>query len=190
MPALSQKEAGAYYTPDAVVGTLLRWAVRHEDDRLLDPACGDGRFIAGHRNAVGIEQDTQATQSAMERAPWALVHEGDFFSWAAETPGCARNLSNPSNELHAAADFEHHQLSQSKRLGGEAVVSYGRRVLDLAHLYSHDLRHLLFLVESTDRPRTLGRIRLRSFWPRGGRREHQQSAPFIWKAIRSTCGYG
>lgn len=85
MRRLTQKEAGAYYTPDSVVSSLLQWAVRHEDDRLLDPSCGDGGFIAGHRNSVGIEQDLQATQSAMERAPWALVHEGDFFSWAAET---------------------------------------------------------------------------------------------------------
>jgi adenine-specific DNA-methyltransferase len=83
---LSQKQAGAYYTPDPVVSSLLQWAVYHEEDRLLDPSCGDGRFLAGHRNSVGIEQDTQATQTAVERAPWALVHEGDFFAWAAETP--------------------------------------------------------------------------------------------------------
>jgi len=82
---LSQKEAGAYYTPDPAVGSLLKWAVRRESDRLLDPSCGDGRFIAGHRNSVGIEQDPQATEIAMERAKWALVHEGDFFAWAAET---------------------------------------------------------------------------------------------------------
>jgi adenine-specific DNA-methyltransferase len=80
-----QKEAGAYYTPDPVVSCLVSWAVRSEDDRLLDPSCGDGRFIAGHRNSVGIEQDLQATRTAIERAPWALVHEGDFFAWASET---------------------------------------------------------------------------------------------------------
>lgn len=83
--ALSQKDAGAYYTPDPVVSSLISWAVRSENDRLLDPSCGDGRFIAGHRNSVGIEQDLQATRTAMERAPWALVHEGDFFAWASET---------------------------------------------------------------------------------------------------------
>jgi adenine-specific DNA-methyltransferase len=82
---LNQKQAGAYYTPDAVVQTLSQWAVRNESDRLIDPACGDGRFIAGHRNAVGIEQDGRAAGDAIARAPWALVHEGDFFSWAAET---------------------------------------------------------------------------------------------------------
>jgi adenine-specific DNA-methyltransferase len=85
MKRLSQKEAGAYYTPDSVVSSLLQWAIRRENDRLLDPACGDGRFLAGHRNSVGIEQDVEATQTAVNRAPWALVHEGDFFSWAAET---------------------------------------------------------------------------------------------------------
>ena len=83
---LSQKEAGAYYTPDPVVSSLLRWVIRNDEDRLLDPSCGDGRFIEGHRHSVGIEQESHATQSAMARAPWALVHEGDFFSWALETP--------------------------------------------------------------------------------------------------------
>jgi adenine-specific DNA-methyltransferase len=68
-----------------VVSTLLQWAVRNKEDRLIDPACGDGRFIAGHRNAVGIEQDVRVARFAMERAPWALVHEGDFFAWAAKT---------------------------------------------------------------------------------------------------------
>ena len=80
-----QKEAGAYYTPDPVVSSLVSWAVRDVEDRLLDPSCGDGRFIASHRNTVGIEQDTEATRIAVARAPWALVHEGDFFSWASET---------------------------------------------------------------------------------------------------------
>jgi hypothetical protein len=65
---LSQKEAGAYYTPDAVVATLLRWAVRNARDRLIDPSCGDGRFIAGHRNSVGIERDVRAAGEAMARA--------------------------------------------------------------------------------------------------------------------------
>lgn len=82
---LTRKEKGAFYTPDGVVWTLLQWAVRDPDDRLIDPACGDGRFIAGHRNSVGIEQDVTAAGAAITRAPWALIHEGDFFAWAAET---------------------------------------------------------------------------------------------------------
>jgi adenine-specific DNA-methyltransferase len=83
--ARKRKEAGSYYTPEAVASSLVSWAVRSPQDRLLDPSCGDGRFIAGHRNSIGIEQDIEAAAIAMQRAPWALVHEGDFFAWAANT---------------------------------------------------------------------------------------------------------
>lgn len=79
------KANGAYYTPDVVVRSLVQWAVRHETDRLLDPSCGDGRFIASHAKSIGIEQDLEAAAVAMRRAPGALVHEGDFFTWAANT---------------------------------------------------------------------------------------------------------
>jgi adenine-specific DNA methylase len=81
----SQKEAGAYYTPDALVASLVKWAIHYPSDRLLDPSCGDGRFISGHCNSVGIDQDPQALRSAIARAPWASVREGDFFAWAANT---------------------------------------------------------------------------------------------------------
>lgn len=80
------KENGAYYTPDPVVRSLLSWAALVESDRLLDPSCGDGRFIAAHAKSVGIEQDLKSAAVAMQRAPGALVHEGDFFTWAANTP--------------------------------------------------------------------------------------------------------
>src|SRR5262245_18071151 len=80
------KQHGASYTPDAVVRSLLQVAVHSDDDRLLDPACVDGRFIAGHCLSVGIEQNAQAAAVAMQRAPGALVHEGEFFTWAANTP--------------------------------------------------------------------------------------------------------
>ncbi len=79
------KRTGAYYTPDDVVRTLVRWVVLDSTDRLLDPSCGDGRFIAQHRNSVGVEQDPASACFARERAPGALVHEGDFFAWATNT---------------------------------------------------------------------------------------------------------
>ena len=83
---LPRKLAGAYYTPDEVVGTLTRWAVRSSLDRMLDPACGDGRFIAQHANSVGIEQDPATARQAAEQARHATVHNADFFEWAPTTP--------------------------------------------------------------------------------------------------------
>jgi adenine-specific DNA-methyltransferase len=112
---LSQKDAGAYYTPDPVVASLLKWVVRAEEDRLLDPSCGDGRFIAGHRNSVGIEQDAQATQTAMSRAPWALVHEGEFFAWASEDQHGADGMTNATSRSYLRTLRLAHQQYRSRR---------------------------------------------------------------------------
>lgn len=82
---VSRKDAGAYYTPDHVVWSLVRWAVRAKSDLLLDPACGDGRFIAAHPRSIGIERDSSAATMATGRSPVSRVHTGDFFDWAADT---------------------------------------------------------------------------------------------------------
>jgi adenine-specific DNA methylase len=116
----SQKQAGAYYTPDSVVTTLLQWAVRDGDDRLIDPACGDGRFIAGHRNTVGIEQDVRAARLASTRAPWAHVHEGDFFAWAAtatERFECAAGNPPFIRYQHFTGETRARALELCSRLG-------------------------------------------------------------------------
>jgi adenine-specific DNA-methyltransferase len=85
MGITTQKCYGAYYTPSDAVRSLVRWAVRRKSDQLLDPSCGDGRFLMWHRPSVGIEQDPKAFAIAHERAPWSVIHERDFFTWADET---------------------------------------------------------------------------------------------------------
>lgn len=85
MNAEHKKQHGAYYTPDHVVRSLVNWAVRRKRDRLLDPACGDGRFLTVHANSVGVEQDPQAAAIVHARCPGALIHQGEFFAWAART---------------------------------------------------------------------------------------------------------
>ncbi|MBA3314822.1 MAG: SAM-dependent DNA methyltransferase [Planctomycetaceae bacterium] len=79
------KERGAYFTPLDVAQSLVRWAVRSSDDRLLDPSCGDGQFLALHPNAVGVEWDAATAGVASQRSPGSIVHVGDFFDWAART---------------------------------------------------------------------------------------------------------
>lgn len=78
----SNKRNGAYYTPEAVAALLVRTAARSPCDRLLDPACGDGRFLALHPNSIGVERDGCAVRVARQRAPDASVHNADFFVWA------------------------------------------------------------------------------------------------------------
>jgi adenine-specific DNA-methyltransferase len=84
-PIFCPKESGAYFTPSDVARALVSWALRVPSDRLLDPSCGDGKFLSVHRKAVGIEENLHSAQAAIAAAPWALVHEGDFFTWAART---------------------------------------------------------------------------------------------------------
>ena len=76
------KALGAYFTPEAVADVLVRWAVRDPSDLLLDPSSGDGRFVARHRNSVGVERDPVSVAQASDRAPNATVIQGDFFTWA------------------------------------------------------------------------------------------------------------
>jgi adenine-specific DNA-methyltransferase len=79
MMVLSQKHRGAYFTPHPVASALVRWAVNDPTDRMLAPSCGDGRFLVGHRNSVGIEVRAFGC-GCHGRAPWALIHEGDFLN--------------------------------------------------------------------------------------------------------------
>jgi adenine-specific DNA-methyltransferase len=85
MDRIAQKRAGSFYTPAQIVSSLVSWAIRGPEDRLLDPSCGDGRFIARHNNSVGIEQDLSAARCAAGHAPSAAVHHGEFFAWANST---------------------------------------------------------------------------------------------------------
>ena len=77
-----QKRNGAYYTPEWLAAMLVSCAVRAPGDLLLDPSCGDGRFLACHGNSVGVERDARAASAARQRAPQALVANDEFFAWA------------------------------------------------------------------------------------------------------------
>ena len=52
---------------------------------MLDPSCGDGRFLALHARSTGVDCDAAAVSSAAEAAPSGTVECADFFDWAAAT---------------------------------------------------------------------------------------------------------
>ena len=81
----SRKDLGSYYTPPEVVRTLVSWATEGDlQGPVLDPSCGDGRFLAGLPEAVGVDIDPVAAAEASRRVDAELV-TADFFAWAAET---------------------------------------------------------------------------------------------------------
>jgi len=61
---VEQKEFGAYYTSTRVAELLVGWAVRHHDDRVLDPSCGEGVFL----------EAAAARVTALEGQPLSGVH--------------------------------------------------------------------------------------------------------------------
>jgi adenine-specific DNA-methyltransferase len=52
---------------------------------MLDPACGDGRFLAAHDRSIGVELDPESSRISRLRSPGSLIHQGDFFAWAGRT---------------------------------------------------------------------------------------------------------
>ena len=80
------KELGAYYTPTAVVESLVQWATQTRNYvRVLDPSCGDGRFLEGLENAYGIDIDPTAAKAAASLPGGPTIVNADFFTWATRT---------------------------------------------------------------------------------------------------------
>lgn len=89
--ATFQKSLGAFYTAEPVARTIVKWAVRHPDDSVLDPSCGDGIFLSsalhrlasmGSRNPEiwGVDIDEEALRSLEGRLPNCKLLSADFFS--------------------------------------------------------------------------------------------------------------
>lgn len=116
LPRTRRRELGAYYTPDWIVDVVVaeslagplaraRWLGDGAPElRILDPACGDGRFLRAcverlvqrpgaerraivHRCVVGIERDA----AAAERARIALGPGADIRVAEALTSGAAEH---------------------------------------------------------------------------------------------------
>jgi adenine-specific DNA-methyltransferase len=94
-----EKTLGAVYTPPRVAAALVRWAVRSPTDRVLDPSCGEGVFLAAARtrladlgarrpNCVGVDIDPKA--AAISGAICC-----DFFDWVRTAPKFDAVVGNP-----------------------------------------------------------------------------------------------
>ena len=116
----SAKRLGQYFTPDEVATALVRWAVRHENDRLLDPACGDGRFLQAHDKSLGVDLAGDWCAVARTAAPLATVHAADFFSWALVTPerfDCAAGNPPFIRYHHFRGESRENALRLAARMG-------------------------------------------------------------------------
>lgn len=47
------KVRGGYYTPEPLAKFLCHWAIRSPSDKLIEPSCGDGNFVASAASLLG-----------------------------------------------------------------------------------------------------------------------------------------
>ncbi len=97
------KLRGGYYTSSDVAEWICAWAIRTDEDEVLEPSCGDGAFlraaalryrelgaekssIAARLTGVEIMEDQADSARASLRAlvgsgAEKIVHDSDFFAW-------------------------------------------------------------------------------------------------------------
>jgi adenine-specific DNA-methyltransferase len=74
----SRKLRGGYYTPQALAHYLVKWGIRPDTKRILEPSCGDGNFILAvleclqnsppiKPNLVAVELKAQELTQAQQR---------------------------------------------------------------------------------------------------------------------------
>lgn len=113
----ADKLRGGYYTPPALADWLCAWAIRRGTDRVLEPSCGDGSFLAAAARrlssvgAVDIAEQLRGIEIVGDEAATArkrlrgivgaraagIVKTGDFFSWwsAESQPSFDAVIGNP-----------------------------------------------------------------------------------------------
>lgn len=148
--AARQKELGAFYTDDSVVRFLVEWALAGGTASVMDPSCGDGRFLAaassrGCRRLVGCDVSGEALSEARARigaASGLELVEGDFFALRPE--GIA-----PVGVILGNPPFIRYQrfADDSRRRALESALRVGVRLSRLTSTWAPFLLHAIqFLV--------------------------------------------
>lgn len=111
------KLRGGYYTPSPIAQFICSWAIKNNNDMVLEPSCGDGNFIEAaiqrfselgingadlYGRIKGIELIPEEAQKATQRASrfglnGDTIINNDFFSFISNQKGISYNsiIGNP-----------------------------------------------------------------------------------------------
>jgi adenine-specific DNA-methyltransferase len=142
-PAANRRSVGAFYTPPALVGPIVDWAIKQRPARVVDAGCGSGRFAAAVARAqpeveiVAVDLDPLATlitraTLAVLGATHAIVLQADYTRLRLpDVSGRTAFIGNPPYVRHHALP------SSAKRWIVETSELLGHRASALAGLHAH-----------------------------------------------------
>lgn len=146
-PIDAQKQLGAFYTPVGAVRFLVQWGLEVAPGRVMDPSCGDGRFlvVAAEMDAtylIGIDVDEDAiaeTKTVLKsvQSPSHLI-TSDFFTVSPATiPPVDLVVGNPP--------FIRYQQfkGETRRCALESALCVGVRLTQLTASWAPFLLHAL-----------------------------------------------
>jgi adenine-specific DNA-methyltransferase len=141
-----RKETGAFYTPPEIVEFLTGWALEGSPRHVLDPSCGDGRFLlqasrqAPRLRLTGVDVEAEAlaaTRESLHPHDSRLeTQHGDFFALDPRRLG-------PVDAVIGNPPFIRYQQFKglSRRLALESALSQGIRLSRLTSSWAPFLLH-------------------------------------------------
>lgn len=156
----ADRRLGVFYTPDRLASALTRWALQDGATRVLDPSCGDGRFVlaaasllaGADGSVVGVDVDRDAVEALRaQRVPGVELHVGSFFDESFLRRGgrpFGAVVGNPPYVRH------HWQDEAAREQARECVANAGVTLSRLADLWAS------FVVHATQRVALDGRLAL------------------------------
>ena len=151
-----RRSAGAFYTPPAIVGPMVKWALGRSPSRVVDAGCGSGRFACAvarrepRLDLVAVDLDpvatlvTRANLAALGVQQARVVH-GDYTALTLEPiTGTTAFIGNPPY-------VRHHDLSPAmKAWAADAGRRLGHPVSSLSGLHTYFFLATALLARSSD----------------------------------------
>jgi len=113
---------GQIYTPPEVTRLIAEWAIRSPNDKVLDPACGTGRFlVSAYNKLLELKQkcgETPSHQGLLDQIYGIDINQ--FPAHLATMSLVSLDLSSITDEVNIkVSDFFHYQSYMQTKIGGE-----------------------------------------------------------------------
>jgi len=113
---------GQIYTPPEVTRLIAEWAIRSPDEKVLDPACGTGRFlVSAYHKLSTLKREAGIKPSHQELLDQIYgIDINQFPAHLATMSLVSLDLTSVTDEVNIrVADFFHYQSYSQTKLGGE-----------------------------------------------------------------------